>query len=126
MHTFRKGNRIADCLVGLGHSLEIGLHLLLGVPASCGAILNKDLRGVCFPRRLLTSPLSLSEESFSSSSHVDINAFFLSQRTRRAARRKTNFNGVATNFYLFKEKIRKKTFYFERIGPLKIRLDSGA
>ena len=40
-------------LANMGHSVEIGLHVLDRPPGSCGSILNEDISGVSLPRRIL-------------------------------------------------------------------------
>ena len=52
VHTLREGNRVVDHLANLARKVEIGLHILVSPPRTCGLLLNKDINGVSLPRRI--------------------------------------------------------------------------
>ncbi|KAJ1418238.1 Ribonuclease H-like superfamily [Sesbania bispinosa] len=53
IHTYREGNFAADFLVRIGHSYQIGSHVVSEPPPSLSNILFGDSFGVCFVRRVV-------------------------------------------------------------------------
>lgn len=49
-HAWREGNRVADYLANLAHSMELGLHVLRHHPEGCESLLFQDIIGVSLPR----------------------------------------------------------------------------
>ncbi|CAN1297774.1 Putative ribonuclease H protein At1g65750 [Linum perenne] len=51
-HTYREGNRVADLLAHLGHSLAFGNHLITNCNPDIRMALLSDCIGVSFPRSI--------------------------------------------------------------------------
>ncbi|CAN1263252.1 Putative ribonuclease H protein At1g65750 [Linum perenne] len=51
-HTYREGNRVADLLAHLGHSLAIGSHAIVDGNSEIRRALLSDCIGVAFPRSI--------------------------------------------------------------------------
>lgn len=53
VHTLREGNKVADHLANVAHTLLLGLHILSSPPDGCGHLLWQDFLGTRFPRRCI-------------------------------------------------------------------------
>lgn len=53
VHTLREGNKVADHLANVAHTLPLGLHVLSSPPDGCGHLLWQDFLGTRFPRRCI-------------------------------------------------------------------------
>ena len=56
VHAFREGNRLADGLARMGHTLELGLHLFEEPPIGIKDIYEADLKGLACARQCLACP----------------------------------------------------------------------
>ncbi|CAN1775903.1 hypothetical protein LINPERHAP1_LOCUS13478, partial [Linum perenne] len=54
-HTYREGNRVADLLSHLGHSLAFGSHLITDCNPDIRMALLSDCIGVSFPRSIFNN-----------------------------------------------------------------------
>ena len=48
-HMYREANGVADCLVSLGYSLSLDLHVYFEAPVGLKPILAEDVKGVTLP-----------------------------------------------------------------------------
>lgn len=52
-HVLREGNRVANFLANMAHSLDFGLHVFRDMPIGCGCLAFQDSISVSFPRTVV-------------------------------------------------------------------------
>ena len=51
-HVYREGNRVADCLAKMGHSLELGVTYFADPPSQVSGLLENDAKGLALARNV--------------------------------------------------------------------------